>query len=248
MKRLKVFFATVILLFLVPAFRLMDYLVILWPSQGLHSLALFFFLGCFVILPLLILSRFKLPALLGFWLGLSLSTLLMPPLSNKATMHAELSHCGLGTYTGLFYPLNAVFWGAYADDLAARNQLCWVRKMILRTPQKFDSPEDQKHYFDLLRKKLLSPPEKFKTTLPLIAWLHGDLATKFETGWMGPVETGQMFIGSLNFWKEHYTTQLTTRTYSWYDWPMSSIVQFEYALVEDNWEGIIEGISIEEGP
>lgn len=172
------------------------------------------------------------------WLG--------SPLSGKATRNHDLRQCGLSTFAGFFYPVMNILPPAHQDDIEARNQMCWVRKMITRMPEEIDDVIELQNYLELLRQKLLSPPRKYKSTLPLIAFLHGAMSASLAGPAIESVEIGKMFVDSLHFWKGQYTVEISELEYPWYAWPHSAWVKWEYGLIEKNWEKIIEGIRYEE--
>lgn len=246
MKRLRVLFATVLLLMYFPIWRGLDYQVVVVPSAGMFTLSLTAALLFFVLLPL----RLLLPEVPKryLFLGLLASSLLIwngSPLSGKATRHDELRHCGLSTYAGFFYPLRSILPPAHHDDLEARNQMCWVRKMVVRMPEEITDVKELQNYLELLRQKLLAPPVKFKSTLPLIALLHGALSASLVGPVMESVEIGKMFVDSLHFWKGQYTTEISELEYPWFAWPHSSYIKWEYSLIEKNWESFVDSIQVE---
>ena len=117
--------------------------------------------------------------------------------------------------------------------------------MIVRMPEEIDDVKELQNYLDLLRQKLLSPPNKYKASLPLIAFLHGSMSASISGKAFESVEIGKMFVDSLHFWKGQYTVEISSLEYPWYAWPHSAYIQFEYGLIEKNWESLVEGIQIE---
>jgi hypothetical protein len=213
----------------------------------MYTLSLTGLLLFFVLLPI----RMLFPQIPKNYLFLGLlltSALIWPgsPLSDKATRHYDLRHCGLATFTGFFYPIMSILPPAHQDDIEARNQMCWVRKMVTRSPEEIDDVKELQNYLELLRQKLLSPPRKYKSTLPLIAFLHGAISASLVGPVMESVEIGKMFVDSLHFWKSQYTVEIAELEYPWYAWPHSAWIKWEYGLIEKNWETIVEGIKYEE--
>ncbi len=247
MKRLRVFFAAIMLLLFFPFWRALDYQVMMIPSATFYTLSMFSTLLFFILLPLRMLLP-QVPKKYFFLALLSTSALVWvgSPLSGKATRHYELRHCGLSTYTGFLYPVLSILPPAHQDDLEVRNQMCWVRKMVTRLPEEIDDVKELQNYLELLRQKLLSPPRKYKATLPLIAFLHGAISASLVGPTLESVEIGKMFVDSLHFWKSQYTVEISELEYPWYAWPHSVWIKWEYGLIEKNWEKIIEGIQIEE--
>jgi hypothetical protein len=134
---------------------------------------------------------------------------------------------------------------AHQDDIEARNQMCWVRKMVSRIPKQIDDVKELQNYLELIRQKLLSPPQKYKATLPLIAALHGAISASLYGPVLDSVEIGKMFVDSLHFWKSQYTVEISELDYPWYAWPHSAWVKWEYGIIEKNWEKIVNGLVIE---
>lgn len=247
MKRLKVLFAVGLLLLFFPFWRGLDYQVAFIPSAWLYTFSLMLILLFFILLPIRLL--FPEVAKKFLFMGYFVFSILVwfgSPLSDKATRHHELRHCGASTYSGFLYHARAILPPAHHDDIDARNQMCWVRKMVVRMPEEISDVKELQNYLELLRQKLLSPSVKYKTTLPLIALLHAALSAGLVGPVMESVEIGKMFFDSLHFWKSQYTTEISELEYPWYAWPHSSWIKWEYGLIEKNWETIIEGIKYEE--
>ncbi len=246
MKRLRFFFAVLLFCGLFPLWRGLDFLVLVIPSPFLFAVAgTGIFTLCFLVPLHLLRPEFRkiyyIP-ILGtvttlMWYG--------SPLSEKATMHFELRHCGLATFSGLIYPIRSVLPPAHLDDIEARNQFCWIRKMITQAPEDVEDVNELQNYLDLIRKKLLSPEHKYKASLPLIALLHGRLSASLSGTALENVEVGKLFVDSLHFWRSQYTEEISKRDYPWWNWPHSSYIQWEYGLIEDNWESVIENVKIE---
>lgn len=245
MRRLRTFFAVILLLFFFPLWRGLEYQIFLIPSSLLYTISLTIILLITVALPLrLLLPRFRKLYFFGGTLLLAPLIWLGSPLSEKATRHYELRHCGLSTFSGIFYPIRAILPPAHHDDVEVRNQMCWIRKMIVRMPEEIDDVKELQNYLDLLRQKLLSPPNKYKASLPLIAFLHGSMSASISGTAFESIEIGKMFVDSLHFWKSQYTVEISALEYPWYAWPHSAHIQFEYGIIEKNWESIVGGIEI----
>lgn len=246
MRRLRAFFAVILLLFFFPLWRGLDYQVVLLPSALLYTISLTIILAITIAIPVRLL--FPQVRKLYIFAGLILLAPLIwlgSPLSGKATRHYELRQCGLSTFAGLLYPVRSLLPPAHHDDLEVRNQMCWIRKMIVRMPEDIDDVKELQNYLDLLRQKLLSPPNKYKASLPLIAFLHGTMSASISGSALQSVEIGKMFVDSLHFWKSQYTVEVSAIQYPWYAWPHSSYIQFEYGIIERNWESLVDGIQIE---
>ena len=240
MNRLKIFFAVVLLVLALPFWRFTDMTVIASPFQFPVTFGLTFWFAIFIGIPLkLLLPKFKTPYLLMTIGTFGLLSWFTPALSGMASDNPDSNHCGSLTYTGTFYSLRNILSDAHRDDLEARNQLCWVRKLISKVPGKFDTLEEITSYNELIRKKLLKPEMKYRVSLPLIAVLYFRINT-----------SGREMIGvkeiydSLHFWINHYTDEISSREYSIWNWPHSSYIQWEYGLVEKNWESLIQNIVI----
>lgn len=164
---------------------------------------------------------------------------LTPPFSKMATDDPLLNHCSPLSFTGSFFPLRNLLSEAHADDLEIRNQMCWLRKMIARVP-KFDHLHEMTFFSKLIRDKLLKPEFKYRASLPLVALLEirilASSVEKVDPKW---------FEESMIFWISQYTYEISGRDYSWSSWPHSQYIQWEYGLIEKNWQRLLEGISIE---
>lgn len=236
MPRLKIFFALILLVLALPFWRFTDMLAIISPFEWPLTFTLTLWFAIFIAIPIkLIFPKLKTPfvitgilvfASLSWWTG---------PLSGMATQHPEYNHCGKATYTGVFYPIRVVLTDAHRDDLEARNQMCWVRKIISRTPENFDFVA----YSKLVHDKLMKPERKYRVALPLIAALFVKINLSDEGG-------ARNVYNSLQFWIDHYTEEINKRDYPVWNWPHSSYIKWEYGLVEKNWEAVIDGIVIEE--
>lgn len=237
MKRFTFVLAFLLLVLALPAWRLVDWMAIIWPN----SLAFNSFIGLwsviFLCIPLKIL-RPKLPPflmLLPFILffGLSFTT---PSLSKMATRSPIFNHCGQLTYTGVFYPLSPILSSAYQDDLDARNQLCWLRKMIIRIPSQFESEEELSGYLKLMDERLQTPEFKYKVSLPLLIIFLGQSVRSLEmtSATMDTYESTKTMIRGVPYWTEKYQDEISKRKYGWWDWPYSSMIQSEYGFIEEH--------------
>lgn len=241
MRRLQYFFAFVLLLLALPLWRYAD-MAAISPFKILLSLALTFCFGIFFIIPL----KLIFPKLKTWWLVLAIFTYGgftygVGPLSRMATREPDFNHCSAVTYTGTFYPVRSLLSDAHRDDLEARNQLCWVRKMISRVPEKFDSEQEVNDYTYLIQERLLKPQIKYRVSLPLIAFLYA----RINTSWGEPMGIKRVY-DSLHFWINQYTEEISLREYSAWNWPHSDYIKWEYGLVEKNWQSLIDSIVIQE--
>ncbi|HXH74349.1 MAG TPA: hypothetical protein VNJ08_05260 [Bacteriovoracaceae bacterium] len=246
MKRIKIIFSIVLLVLAIPMWRYMDFLTWIWASETLYALAFFFWGLTYLVLPAWLLKPKLLPtiAFALVFIGTILSYNL-GPLSKMATNDSSHSHCGPMSFTGMFYPTINFMTQAPADDLDARNQLCWIKKMIQRIPEKFSTKHELEDFIKLTQTKLLNPENKYRVSLPLIALLYA-IVLAHEEGVMPNISNGKMFIDSLKFWIDQYTDEISSRQYSWWDYPYGPYIQFEYGLVEKNWESIVNSLILEE--
>lgn len=246
MTRMKVFFAIILWLFFFPLWRLLDNVVFLWPHDVIFSFAvtavmtLFFLLPFYLVKPTL--NKWLIPI---FLIASGSLSYLGGSLSQMATDNPVHNHCAPSSYTGTLYGLRTILPNSYHDDLEARNQLCWVRKMILRMPRHFVGMTEFSDYSNQLRRRLLMPEFKYRASLPMIAFLHGKMVARLEGSNWETFNAGKFFMDSLQFWKTQYTSQFSDREYGWWEWPFSNYVQFEYGMVENNWEKIIESFTLE---
>jgi hypothetical protein len=238
MKRLRLFFAFILLLFALPFWRFADMLAIFSPFKLPLTFALTIVFAIFIAIPAkLIFRKIKTYVLvLGIFSFLTLAWW-SPPYSGMATDNPDFNHCGHLTYTGSIYPLRIILSDAHRDDLEVRNQLCWLRKMISRVPERFDTPDEINAYSDLIRNKLLKPEIKYRASLPLIAVLNFTINTS-----AGRMAGPKHLYDSLYFWINHYTEEISKRQYSPWNWPHSKYIQFEYGLIENNWRDLIDSI------
>lgn len=247
MTRIRIFTASALLLCALPFWRWLDLIAFTWPLNSLFAIGALLVLSLFVALPVKLLR----PKMNYAWAilipAVGLFAYLEGPLSKMSTTDPSHSHCGTLTYTGLLHPLRTVATGALQDDLEARNQLCWVRKMILRVPLNLKSVHELSTYKDLLQKRLLLPDQKFKSTLPMVAALDIYLIYRYEGQILSlqNYQNGKGFLESLQFWEQQYTVEISSRAYGWWDWPFSALIKFEYGLIERHWKGIIDNITVE---
>jgi hypothetical protein len=241
MKRMRLLFAILLVLFALPFWRFADMVAILSPFDWPLPLALTLWFGVFIAIPAkLIFSRIKSYMLVLSILSFASLAWWTSPLSAMATDNPNFNHCGRLTYTGLVYPVHELLSDAHRDDLEVRNQMCWVRKMISRVPRQFDSIEEIEFYSQLIRNKLLKPEIKYRATLPLVAVLYFTINTS-ASRWVG----AKQIFDSLHFWISHYTEEINQREYSLWNWPHSGYIQFEYGIIEKNWQRLIDNIVIE---
>ena len=232
MKRLKVFFAICILILAIPFWRITDLTIFLFPWKTTTLLAQFFWAGLFLLFPLnLMLSKIRWWMNLLILAGVGLLCYWASPLTNKTTLEPTLTHCGRTSFAGFFYPVRVVLTEAQQDDLEARNQICWVVKMIRQVPDHV-APEELADRLNLMKNKLMKPELKYKATLPWIAFLLGRYLTSTE------IENSPLLIQNLGFWSNLYTEQISTREYPWYNYPFAALTQAEYGFIERNWENI----------
>jgi hypothetical protein len=233
--------ATILLILAVPVWRSFDWIAIIWPHNYAMASILGLWSAIFLCLPIKLIRPKIHPLLmmlpfLIFWTGAMLSH----PLSKMSTNDYRHNHCGRFTFTGIFYPLSPVLSDAFRDDLEARNQMCWVRKMISRVPDAFDSHEEVNLYLDLIQKRLLAPEYKYRVALPLVLILLGKSLHSWNTTY-GPIEQvqgGMMLAKGIPYWTDQYNHEISLRKYSWANWPHSALIQFEYGIIEKNWEKI----------
>ena len=232
MKRIKYLFAGIILFLAFPAWRLLDWAIVTLPFQGFITLIQALWSAFFIFLPLtLLIPRFdRWMLLLGSLCFASLSWW-SGPTTNQTTIHPELTHCGRTSYTGMFYPLRGILTQAHVDDLEIRNQMCWIVKLIKKVPDTIQ-PEDLAPQLNIMKDRLLKPAVKYRASLPWITFLLGKYLTSSH------IANSPALIQNLGFWSNLYSEEVSGREYAWYEWPHSSVVKFEYGLIEDNWENI----------
>ncbi len=241
MKLARIIIASFLLFLALPIWRMIDWAVIIWPSTYSLASILGIWAAIFLCLPIKLLRPTVHPAVmmlpfLIFWGG-SIST---EPLSKMATNSDKHAHCGQFTYSGLIYPIAPILSDSFKDDLEARNQMCWLRKMIQRVPEKFDTHDEINQYLELTQKRLLLPEHKYRVALPFVLIFLGKVLQSWNTTY-GPVEQfqgGMMLMKGIPYWTDLYNHEISARRYSWWNWPHSSLIKFEYGLIEENWENL----------
>lgn len=241
MKRLKILFAIILLLLALPFWRFADMVAIVSPFEIGITLALTLVFAIFFAIPLKLLVE----KMQVYWVLIQIAVMailfyLSGPLSKMATTNPDFNHCGQLTYTGFFYHFKNFLTDAHKDDLEARNQLCWVRKMITKVPQNFADANEVEVYTKLVQDKLFKPEIKYRAALPLIAILY----VRIYTAW-GDMAGGKKVYDSLHFWITHYTEEISLREYSAWNWPHSDYIKWEYGLVEKNWQNLVDSIVVE---
>lgn len=240
MKWFKLGFAVLLLFLSFPFWRLQDWAVVILPFPSLITSLMVIWSGIFVSFPLLLLwSKMK------GWMGLLIMLMVgvavwfSGPLSNQATLEPSLNHCGRLTYTGFFYPARNFLSSAHIDDLEARNQMCWMIKMIKKVPDSI-AADELPMQLHLLKTKLMKPQLKFRATLPWLMLLVSRYFTATETS-NNPIEKYQdsrLFVDNFKFWSQAYNESVSARSYSWYEWPHSVWIKAEYGFIEENWDKI----------
>lgn len=237
MKRLKVLFAVCILILAMPFWRFLDLVVVISPFALPVIFGFTLWFGIFVAIPLkMLVPKIKTFLLVGLIVAFTALSIWVPGLSKMSTMDPTHNHCGALTFTHTFYPVRKILTDAYLDDLEARNQQCWLRKMISRVPEKFDMAQ----YSKIVHEKLLKPEIKFRSSLPLVAALF--VKINYESGENYAIKN---MYDSLHFWIDHYTEEISERKYPAWNWPHSNYIKFEYGLIEKNWQSFVDSIVIE---
>jgi hypothetical protein len=241
MNRLRYFFAAILLILALPFWRSIDLIGIISPFEFPATIALMIWFALFVAIPIkLIFKNIKTLWLNILIIGFGALAWWSSPLSHMATVEPDFNHCGQLTYTGMVYPLRGILTDAHRDDLEARNQMCWVRKLISKVPKKFDEPKEIETYSTIIRDRLLKPENKYRATLPLIAFLNIKIITA-ASDHAGAKE----IYDSLHFWIDHYTDEISSREYPAWNWPHGDYIKWEYGLIEKNWQKLIDNIVIE---
>ncbi len=247
MKRLRVLFAVVLFSLAIPMWRFADFLAIFSPFDWPLSFSLTFTFALFVVTPLkLVWLKLRPLFMLLLVLVVGFLSYAMKPLSSMATKNSNFNHCGNLTWTGVFYPLRVIMPEAHKDDLEARNQLCWVRKMIQRVPSQFEEKAELTQYVSITTDKLLSPPLKYRVSLPLVTLLHITIFTRYSPPGNTKEEHKLFIAEGIKFWQDQYTDMISERKYGIGSFPHSEWIKFEYGLIERNWNHIIDGLTIEE--
>lgn len=242
MNRLRWLFAGLLFLLALPIWRYIDILVVVSPYALPVKIVTILWFAVFILYPFkLIFTKWKLHYVALIFGVFATTTFFLPALSSMASRNPYDNHCGRLTFTGTFYPTRVILTDAYKDDLEARNQQCWIRKMISKVPESFHSEDELKFYTELIEKKLMSPSIKYRASLPLLSVLYFQLYSK------SPDFSGMKRVyDSVHFWPDHYTDEISERHYSWINWPHSEYIKFEYGLIEKNWEKLIQNIVFEE--
>jgi hypothetical protein len=240
MKWAKYLFSGTLLLASLPAWRLLDWANVTLPSNYVSSFFIFFWGVIFIFVPaVMLLPREKLKWALLFPAFMTTLSWFTGPLSSMASLAPEASHCGPTSFTGFFYPFRSLLSDSYQDDLEARNQLCWITKMIKNAPETIPA-EELADQLNLMKFKLHKPQRKYRVCLPWITVLIGKYlaSTQNSASSLDTMAGGKIFLQSFNYWPPFYSEEISQRNYSWYDWPHSAFIKVEYGLIEKNWENI----------
>lgn len=238
MKRLKFGFAVLLLLLGLPAWRLIDWAVVTIPYASLFTVLMVGWGLIYLALPLKILLKKKYLFLIIASIVGSLSWL-TSPLSNQTTARPALNHCGGASYTGFFYPFREYLSNVHHDDLEARNQICWLVKMSKEAPDMILS-EDFQLQLEIVKKKLLKPANKYRSSMPWIVFLYGTYLSAKENGksTLESIYTSKNLMDEAHFWHDLYSEEISSREYSALDWPHSFYIKQEYGFIERNWNKI----------
>jgi hypothetical protein len=232
MRRLRYLFAGLILLLALPVWRLLDWANVTLPFQTLTAFSIVLWSSAFVLLPL----KLLIPSM-NRWISilmlLSFGTFawIAGPHTNQATLEPSRTHCGRMSYAGFFYPVRAILTNAHQDDLEARNQMCWLVKMISKVPSEI-AAEDLAGHLNIMKYKLMKPAQKYRASLPWITILLGKYLTSSE------IQNSPLLVQNLGFWSNLYAEEISGREYAWYNWPHSAWIKFEYGFIEKNWGNI----------
>ena len=234
MKWAKYLFSGILLLSSLPAWRLLDWANVTVPSVYVSTTLLFLWGLIFIFVPAVMLfPKTKIKFALLILLMFTSMAWFTGPLSSMASLAPEASHCGATSFTGFLYPVRKLLSDSYQDDLEARNQLCWITKMIRDVP--FPIPaEELADQLNLMKFKLQKPQRKYRVCLPWITVLVG----KYLASSLDNMSGGKIFLESFSYWPPFYSEEISQRNYSWYDWPHSAFIKVEYGLIEKNWENI----------
>lgn len=236
MKWLKLGTSGLLLTLSLPVYRLQDWAVVVFPSTNLITTLLILWFSFFLLLPLkLLFPKINIWIHLGLIVILGTLSSIYGPLTRQATLEPKLTHCGYLTYTGMVYPLRSLLSSSYQDDIEAKNQLCWLVKMIKNAPAAVPA-EDLAGHLNVLTKKLEKPAQKYRSSVPWIAVLLGKYisSTNDSSSTVGNFQNGKLFLTTLKFWQEQYGEEISARKYSPWEWPFSNYIQFEYGLIEKN--------------
>lgn len=235
MKRLRLFFAILLLLTALPLWRYLD--ILGWFPVGNLITAIFFFIwGTFcLVLPLALINRkLLIPSLL---INLVLAWIINSfhlPYSQASYDEPEARHCSLINFAGLIYPMRSIVPAAHEDDLMIRNQICWARKISKTLPQDIQK-DDLPAYQAFINDKLTLPNIKWKTTLPFF------LPIFFTINQIDPLMDTTL---AQKFWNEHYTAEVQSRDYNFLSFPHSDYIKWEYRFLEKYWPDFVENIEI----
>jgi hypothetical protein len=216
--------------------------VVLSPFRILVTLFLVIWFGIFIGVPLFLLfPRLKPLILMLLITGYGISCWIIAPLSETDTENPLAPHCGLLTFTGLFYDLRPVLTDAYRDDLEVRNQMCWLRKLISGVPSKFETAIEMEQFSTMTRERLLRPEIKFRANLPLVAILNFKISSAAYDN-----SEAKDIYNSIRYWENFYTDEIRLREYKLWNWPHSNYIKMEYGLIEENWQKLIDHLVLEE--
>lgn len=240
MKWVKWTFIALLLLLALPVWRLMDLSAVIWPNPWIFTGLMCLWSAIYVLLPMKLIrpkTQFRL-RIIPFLLVITLAYF-SGPLSTKATLEPAGSHCGWMTYTGFFYRAKDMVSNAHTDDLEVRNQMCWVRKLIQKVPERIPNDDFDQH-IEHLKFRLLKPATKYRAVLPGILFLTGLTITAGmdKENSLHRIKAGHRFATSMELWSKQYSEEISGRVYDWYEWPHSVLIQFEYGLIEKNWDQI----------
>lgn len=242
MKRLKVLFSVFLLLLSIPSWRLLDYLGLSLPFLWPFSFGFVFWFAFFIAIPLkLLIPKIKTFILIGLILCFSLIAFNSDIYSKESSEDPTQSHCSPFTFTGFFYPMRIFLGDASKDDLEARNQMCWLRKLMKEVPSTFQTEVEADQLTARLEDKLLYPEIKYRSSLPLIAALYFTVNTSTKN-----IMRPKQVYDSLHLWINHYTDEISEREYSVWNFPISNYLKWEYGLIEKNWQKLIDNLVVEE--
>lgn len=240
MKWLKWGLVALLFILSLPVWRLLDWAVITISHKSLFSFLMLVWGFSFIFLPLkLLMTRLKWHYSLPFLGLIGLLSWVSDTLTTTSTLDPEQTHCSRTSYAGFLYPVRPMLSAAFQDDLEARNQLCWVRKMIRKVPETL-SKEELELKLKHLKVILLKPEFKYRITLPAVLVLVGNYISAGidENNALERAFSSKVFIDSLVFWTQQYTEEISQRNYAWYEWPHSALIQAEYGFLEKNWQNI----------
>lgn len=247
MKRLRLLFGIILLALALPIWRFLDLIAVLSPLELPLTLSLIFTFAAFVLIPLkLIIQRLKTYLLLIVLTVFAFAAWRSPSVSTEPNADPVKNHCGSMTWAGAFYPFRNLLTEAHLDDLEARNQMCWLRKLINKVPNGFQTVDGLESYSKSIRDLLLKPQIKYRIALPLISFLQMSMIAEVESARLGTGQShGKMFFESIHFWQEQYTVLISERSYGLGSFPHSSWIKVEYGFLEDNWQKIVNGLTFE---